>query len=55
LPRLGTLTWLCDLDEELRSTFAARYPSVQVTGSFAEMLADRSASVVHRNSRSDAL
>jgi predicted dehydrogenase len=37
---LGVLTWLCDLDEELRSTFAARYPSVQVTGSFEEMLAD---------------
>jgi predicted dehydrogenase len=37
---LGTLTWLCDLDEELRSTFAARYPRVQVTGSFEEMLAD---------------
>jgi predicted dehydrogenase len=37
---LGTLTWLCDLDEELRATFAARYPSAQVTGSFAEMLAD---------------
>jgi predicted dehydrogenase len=37
---LGTLTWLCDLDEELRATFAARYPSVRVTGSFEEMLAD---------------
>ena len=37
---LGTLTWLCDLDEELRSTFAARYPSVQVTDSFDAMLAD---------------
>jgi predicted dehydrogenase len=37
---LGTLTWLCDLDEELRATFAARYPSAQVTGSFADMLAD---------------
>jgi predicted dehydrogenase len=37
---LGTLTWLCDLDEELRSTFAARYPGAQVTGSFEEMLAD---------------
>jgi predicted dehydrogenase len=37
---LGALTWLCDLDEELRATFAARYPSAQVTGSFAEMLAD---------------
>jgi predicted dehydrogenase len=37
---LGSLTWLCDLDEELRSTFAARYPGAQVTGSFEEMLAD---------------
>jgi predicted dehydrogenase len=37
---LGTLTWLCDLDEELRATFAARYPSARVTGSFEEMLAD---------------
>ena len=37
---LGTLTWLCDLDEELRATFAARYPNVQVTGSFESMLAD---------------
>jgi predicted dehydrogenase len=37
---LGTLTWLCDLDDELRSTFAARYPSARVTGSFEEMLAD---------------
>jgi predicted dehydrogenase len=37
---LGALTWLCDLDAELRSTFAARYPSAQVTASFEEMLAD---------------
>jgi predicted dehydrogenase len=37
---LGTLTWLCDLDEELRSTFAARYPNAQVTDSFDAMLAD---------------
>jgi predicted dehydrogenase len=37
---LGTLTWLCDLDSELRSTFAARYPSVQVTDSFDAMLDD---------------
>ena len=29
---LGTLTWLCDLDDELRETFAKRYPGVQVTG-----------------------
>jgi predicted dehydrogenase len=37
---LGTLTWLCDLDEDLRSTFAARYPSAQVTDSYEAMLAD---------------
>jgi predicted dehydrogenase len=37
---LGTLTSLCDLDGELRSTFAARYPTVQVTASFDAMLAD---------------
>ena len=37
---LGVLTWLCDLDEALRTTFAARYPSVQVTDSFDAMLAD---------------
>jgi predicted dehydrogenase len=37
---LGALTWLCDLDEDLRATFAARYPGVHVTGSFEEMLAD---------------
>jgi predicted dehydrogenase len=37
---LGTLTWLCDLDDELRSKFAARYPGVQVSAAFDEMLAD---------------
>ncbi len=37
---LGTLSWLCDLDDELRVTFAKRYPSVQVTGSLDTMLAD---------------
>jgi predicted dehydrogenase len=37
---LGSLTWLCDLDDELRATFAKRYPGVHVTGSFDEMLAD---------------
>jgi predicted dehydrogenase len=37
---LGTLTWLCDLDEELRATFAARYPGARVTDSFDAMLAD---------------
>jgi predicted dehydrogenase len=37
---LGSLTWLCDLDEELRATFTKRYPGLQVTGSFDAMLAD---------------
>jgi predicted dehydrogenase len=37
---LGSLTWLCDLDDELRATFAKRYPGVEVTGSFDAMLAD---------------
>jgi predicted dehydrogenase len=36
---LGTLTWLCDLDPELRTTFAARYPAATVTDSFEELLA----------------
>jgi predicted dehydrogenase len=37
---LGTLTWLCDLDEELRATFAARYPAAQVSDSYEAMLED---------------
>jgi predicted dehydrogenase len=36
---LGALSWLCDLDPELRKTFTARYPSVRVTDSFEELLA----------------
>jgi predicted dehydrogenase len=36
---LGTLSWLCDLDPELRETFSTRYPSAHVTGSFDELLA----------------
>ncbi len=36
---LGALSWLCDLDPELRAAFAARYPSARVTGSFEELLA----------------
>jgi predicted dehydrogenase len=36
---LGTLSWLCDLDPELRRTFASRYPSAHVTDSFEELLA----------------
>ena len=36
---LGALTWLCDLDEGLRASFAARYPGVRVTGDLDELLA----------------
>jgi predicted dehydrogenase len=43
---LADLTWLCDLDGELRDRFAARYPSARVTGSFEEMLADDSLDAV---------
>ena len=32
-PSSARLTWLCDLDEELRATFAARYPGARVTDS----------------------
>jgi predicted dehydrogenase len=35
---LGTLSWLGDLDPELRRTFSARYPSARVTDSFEELL-----------------
>ena len=37
---LADLTWLCDFDEELRASFAGRYPRATVTTDFAEMLAD---------------
>ena len=37
---LADLTWLCDLDEEHRASFAARYPRARVTADYAEMLAD---------------
>ena len=36
---LGTLSWLCDLDPDLRATFAGRYASARVTDSFEELLA----------------
>jgi predicted dehydrogenase len=39
---LGRLSWLCDLDDGLRTAFAARYPRVNITASFEEMLADES-------------
>jgi predicted dehydrogenase len=36
---LGALSWLCDLDGGLRSTFASRYPQARVTDSYEELLA----------------
>ena len=37
---LADLTWLCELDEEQRASFAARYPRARVTADYAELLAD---------------
>jgi len=37
---LAELVWLCDLDEELSSRFAARYPNAQVTADYGDLLAD---------------
>jgi predicted dehydrogenase len=37
---LADLTWLCDLDEEHRASFASRYPRPRMTADYAEMLAD---------------
>jgi predicted dehydrogenase len=37
---LAELTWLCDVDEEHRATFGARYPRARVTADFDELLAD---------------
>jgi predicted dehydrogenase len=34
------LTWLCDLDEDIRRQSAAKYPGVSVTGDVDAMLAD---------------
>ena len=35
----GRLSWLCDLDDDLRTEFAARYPRARITASYEEMLA----------------
>jgi predicted dehydrogenase len=43
---LGALTWLCELDEGLRRTFAARYPGARVTDSFDDLLASDVQAVV---------
>jgi predicted dehydrogenase len=37
---LAELAWLCDLSDEQRERFAARYPEARLTGDFDEMLAD---------------
>ena len=37
---LGRLSWLCDLDDDLRAEFAVRYPGARATASYDEMLAD---------------
>jgi predicted dehydrogenase len=37
---LADLAWLCDVDEENRAKFGARYPRARVTADFDEMLAD---------------
>ncbi|MEO5576495.1 MAG: Gfo/Idh/MocA family oxidoreductase [Gaiellaceae bacterium] len=37
---LAELAWLCDLDEEHRASFGARYPRAHATADFDELLAD---------------
>ena len=37
---LADLAWLCDLDEDHRARFGARYPDARVTADYDEMLAD---------------
>jgi predicted dehydrogenase len=43
---LAELAWVCDLDDENRSRFAARYPGARATASVDEMLADESLDAV---------
>ena len=43
---LAELTWLCDLSEENRERFAARFPNARMTGDFEEVLADDSVEAV---------
>ena len=40
------LAWLCDLSEENRERFAARFPNARMTGDFDEVLADDSVEAV---------
>jgi predicted dehydrogenase len=37
---LAELTWLCDVDEENRATFGARYPRARICADVDELLAD---------------
>jgi predicted dehydrogenase len=37
---LAQLTWLCDLDDDLRARFAIRYPNAQVTADYEALLQD---------------
>jgi predicted dehydrogenase len=43
---LAELAWLCDLSEENRERFAARFPNARMTGDFDELLADDSVEAV---------
>jgi predicted dehydrogenase len=43
---LAELAWLCDLSEEQRTRFAARYPQARVTGDFDDVLADETVDAV---------
>ena len=37
---LADLAWICDIDEERRAQYAARYPQARVTAAFDDLLAD---------------
>ena len=39
---LAELTWLCDLDEDLRTRLGSRYPQAQVTSEYRDLLEDDS-------------
>jgi predicted dehydrogenase len=43
---LAELVWLCDLDDERRSSLAGRYPDARATASYDDLLADDSLDAV---------
>jgi predicted dehydrogenase len=43
---LAELAWLCDLSDEQRELFAARYPAARLTADFDELLSDQSVEAV---------